>query len=213
MNRPHNKRIKTDAIVSAQLIGDPRDCLTLRMQRLSSVNYFNYWIRNGLLHIPGLCHRIRKAGDLICCLVGVQILTASRTQESILSEFEFLQAWEILSSEIGNGSTLMISVVFAFLIASHIVGKQLPRIVAIIISLSYSLWVFGPLINAHASFLRLHLLSTEYYQLYPNGWLLPETSVVGFFIVGEFPFVIIWLGSLCYMHLTIRKRVPPGSGT
>jgi hypothetical protein len=125
-----------------------------------------------------------------------------------LTEFEFVEAAGIFSGEIGQAPTNMITVIFAYVVAVHFAGKDLSKTVAISISLIYSLWIIGPMINFVFSWNQYMTILDLYHSAYPEGQALRRfLSGKSFIIIVSLaPFIIGWIGSLLYTHRVVRGK-------
>ena len=124
-----------------------------------------------------------------------------------MTEFEFLEAGVLYSERILDSAMNLITVVFAYLAASHFVGRQLPKIVVVSLSIVYSIWIFGTM-AAIAGFLDSTFnVRVQYGLVFPDGWIYPnEPRRVLWFAVSLTPMTLAWFGSLLYLHIIVRGR-------
>jgi hypothetical protein len=125
-----------------------------------------------------------------------------------MTEFETVEAATIYL-ELGVGASMnFVTILFAYLIAAHLVGSTLPKLIAAGISLIYTMFQiihFGGMIgNMQRAAAGGEFLAREY----PNSWaviadvLSLETALV---LIG-LPMLLSWLGSIYYMHFYVRRK-------
>jgi hypothetical protein len=123
-----------------------------------------------------------------------------------MTEYEFLEAGVLYSERVLDSAMNLITVVFAYLAASHFVGRRLPGAVAIGLSSIYSLWILATMV-AIASFLSSGFeVQVQYRNEYSGGWVYPNEPVQEFWLlVSLLPMFLAWIGSLYYLHSIIRR--------
>jgi hypothetical protein len=123
-----------------------------------------------------------------------------------MTEYEFLEAGVLYYERILDSAMNLITVVLAYLAASHFVGERLPRAVAIGLSTIYSLWIVTT-IAAIATFLSSGVdVQVEYQHEYPGGWVYPREPKFEFWLIGSLlPMSLAWIGSLYYLHFVVRR--------
>ena len=122
-----------------------------------------------------------------------------------MTEFELLEAISFTGDKIGGGAMGFVSVVFAYVIAAHFAGKNLSRNVAVFTSIVYTLFLSAPILSATRAILRMAELSARYVNEYPESTLASEVPVEIVLSASLFPLFVGWLGSLLYMHGSVRR--------
>ena len=124
-----------------------------------------------------------------------------------MSEFEFAQTFQFWI-ETGYASyTLMISILFAYLLAGHFVAKQLPKAVAVGMTAVYCLVIAGALLSHLGSQALMDFISVKYSQQYPDGWVVPgrEFALIASLLFGILPAAISIIVGIFYVHFIVRK--------
>ena len=123
-----------------------------------------------------------------------------------MTEYEFLEAGVLYFERILDSAMNLITVVFAYLAASHFVGERLPRAVAVGLSTIYSLWIVMTIASI-ATFLDSALnVQVEYRSEYPGGWVYSREPRFGLWLIGSLlPMLLAWIGSLYYLHFVVRR--------
>ena len=124
-----------------------------------------------------------------------------------MSEFEFAQTFQFWIENAYASYTLMISILFAYLLAGHFVAKQLPKAVAVGMTAVYCLVIAGTLLSHLGSHMMMDLTSIKYSQQYPDGWAVParEFGLNAAFLFGILPASISIAVSIFYVHFIVRK--------
>jgi len=131
-----------------------------------------------------------------------------------MSEFELIEAWGIATAGLGNAGMNIITVVFAYVFAAHLAGKNLSRAAVISVSTIYSLWLVGPFVG-FMNYLNLSNSTTiKYFTLYPDGSSLPAPGNYAIMMVlSAGPYALGWIGSLIFMHAYIRNNISSAPST
>jgi hypothetical protein len=130
-----------------------------------------------------------------------------------MTEFEAFEAM-MMSTELGVGASMnFVALVFAYLVAAFVVGKSLPKGVAIGTSAIYTIFLVPPLNGVVANFARVYEGDRFIRSTNPDSWLLPADPLSLPLLVSLFVFPMIagWLGSLYFMHFYIRRLSDPAS--
>ena len=124
-----------------------------------------------------------------------------------MSEFEFAQTFQFWIENGYASYTLMISILFAYLLAGHFVAKQLPKAVAVGMTTVYCLVIAGTLLSHLGSHMMMDLTSVKYSQQYPDGWAVPggKSDLTAPLIFGILPASISIAVSIFYVHFIVRK--------
>ena len=124
-----------------------------------------------------------------------------------MTEIEFLEAAAIHGQGVTQIPMNMIAVIFAYIIAMYFAGKSLSSFVAVSLSITYSLFLFGPMIAYAQSMYRYCVVVELYGKKFPAGQLLPEIEGPHYFtvIITLAPIFLAWIGSMFYAHLVVRK--------
>lgn len=131
-----------------------------------------------------------------------------------MTEFELIEVWALATEGLGAAGMNIVTVVFAYVIAAHLAGGKFNRLVAVSISVVYSMWLVGPFIG-FISYLNLsHAAAIDYMTMFPDGTAIPDPQNLPVAVVlAAGPYVLGWIGSLMYMHWYIRgnKRLNANS--
>ena len=124
-----------------------------------------------------------------------------------MSEFEFAQIFQFWVEGAYASYTLMISILFAYLLAGHFVAKQLPKAVAVGMTAVYCLVIAGALLSHLGSQALMDFISVKYSQQYPEGWAVPggEFDLTAPLLFGILPAFISIAVSIFYVHFIVRK--------
>ena len=124
-----------------------------------------------------------------------------------MSEFEFAQIFQFWVEGAYASYTLMISILFAYLVAGHFVAKQLPKAVAVGMTTVYCLVIAGTLLSHLGSSMMQQLTSVKYSHQYPEGWAVPggEFDLTAPLLFGILPAFISIVVSIFYVHFVVRK--------
>jgi hypothetical protein len=124
-----------------------------------------------------------------------------------MTEFEYIEVTAIVAQGLGSSILLYFTVLFAYIVSAHFAGKDLPRKMAVGLSLVYSLFIIGPLNSYRFSITYYYQIAEEHAEKFPNSSLiqsLPDSTAADLY-VGLAPLLIGWVASLYYMHSHIRK--------
>lgn len=124
-----------------------------------------------------------------------------------MNKFELIEAWALATEGLGAAGMNIVTVVFAYVLAAHFVGRSLSRRVVVSVSIVYSLWLIGPFVG-FISYLKLaNAVSIDYSTMFPDGEAIPSPQNLPIAIVlAAGPYILGWIGSLIYMHLFVRKK-------
>ena len=124
-----------------------------------------------------------------------------------MSEFEFAQTFQFWIENAYASYTLMISILFAYLLAGHFVAKQLPKAVAVGMTAVYCFVIAGTLLSHLGSHAMMVLTYIKYSQQYPDGWAVPAglPSMIGPLLFGILPALISIAVGIFYVHFIVRK--------
>ena len=129
-----------------------------------------------------------------------------------MTEFEFIQVGEIALNGFASSAMNIVTVIFAYVIAAHFVGKSLSRSAAISISIVYSLWLIPPFGGVYGNLDLGAKNAIEFLSVYPDSYAVnPLESSAIIFAFAIIPLFLGWIGSLIYMHRIIRKNIEDDS--
>ena len=124
-----------------------------------------------------------------------------------MSEFELIEAWYLGGQSLANSFVSSSTVIFAYIVVAHFIGKSLDSKIAIALTALYSLFLVGALGSRVPALAQLYAVALEYSQRYPDGVGLIEHPPLNLlYMVGLMPFVLAWIASICYLHFHIRKQ-------
>ncbi len=127
-----------------------------------------------------------------------------------MTEVEFVEIYYLTAGGMLNNFVVMSTGISAYFVAGHIAGKDLPRIIAVSMTLIYSIFLFAPLTAYYARFEAANSIVREYYLAYPGGWAVPQASslllpnAIGILIVIG-PLFLFWFASIYYVHFYVRR--------
>ena len=114
-----------------------------------------------------------------------------------MSEFEFVEASYLNSSYLATAAMNFVAVFLAYVVAAHFAGKLMSRVVAVSVSIIYSLFLLAPSSTVISASARTLVIRAQYQLQFPDGVLVPAVELtqlqVSVFIIG--PLVMGWLGS------------------
>jgi hypothetical protein len=124
-----------------------------------------------------------------------------------MTEFEYIEATAIMAQLMVSAVLSYFTVLFAYIVSAHFAGKDLPRKMAVGLSLVYSLFIINPLGSYRFSFVYYFQIAEEHAEKFPNSSLIPSLPdlTAWTIYVGLAPLLIGWVASLYYMHFHIRK--------
>ena len=124
-----------------------------------------------------------------------------------MSEFEFLEAVNFVAANLANSAINFFTVFLAYVVAAHFAGKTLSRLVAVCVSIVYTLFLIGPSVGIVNSSITALDLRIHYHIQYPEGVLmsLPSVGIGTLLAFTLVPPLLGWVGSLVYMHAVIRR--------
>ena len=124
-----------------------------------------------------------------------------------MSEFEYYQAVKIASSAIPGASMNFVYLVFAYIVASYLAGKELPRLIAVGASIVFTLSLIGPLAAVVIGVGQSTDLTLEYQLVFPEGTLFRvNVNSVFAYVVTITPLFVGWLASVLFLHCYIRRN-------
>jgi hypothetical protein len=126
-----------------------------------------------------------------------------------MSEFEMFEAL-MMSIELAVVASMnFLAIVIAFLVASYVVGKELPRSIAVGMTICYTLFLLPPFSGTYRNLTRVYEIGEILLVTYPDtvlstrGDLQSATFLVALFLV---PMFAGWLGSIYFLHGHIRGK-------
>ena len=123
-----------------------------------------------------------------------------------MTEFEFLTATDAALGFAVEAARFFFTVFAAYVLAAHFAGKSLSKLVAVLISVLYSLFLTGPIAGIFESIESFAHLQTLYFQQYPDGVIVRRRDFPGtVLLITVAPLVLGWFASLFYMHGYVRK--------
>ncbi len=129
-----------------------------------------------------------------------------------MTEFEFIQVGEIALNGFASSAMNIVTVIFAYVVAAHFVGKSLSRSAAISVSIVYSLWLIVPFGGVYGNLDLGAKNAIEFLRVYPDSYAVnPLESSAIIFAFAIIPLFLGWIGSLIYMHRIIRKYIEDDS--
>ena len=130
-----------------------------------------------------------------------------------LTEFEFFQAIMMAGEGVNMSFIALTTIFFGYLVLSHFAGKELPKHVAVSITVLYSFMSLGALSNWWFALSTLYEVCFLYAEYYPGTTLVPSCSIEPpgseiplLRIANTVPVILCWLGSIWYMHQYVRKE-------
>ena len=125
-----------------------------------------------------------------------------------MTEFEFIQVGEIALNGFASSAMNIVTVIFAYVVAAHFVGKSLSRSAAISISIVYSLWLIVPFGGVYGNLDLGAKNAIEFLSVFPDSYAVnPLEPLAIIFAIAFIPLFLGWIGSLIYMHRIIRKNI------
>ncbi len=125
-----------------------------------------------------------------------------------MTEFEFIQVGEIALNGFASSAMNIVTVIFAYVVAAHFVGKSLSRSAAISISIVYSLWLIVPFGGVYGNLDLGAKNAIEFLSVFPDSYAVnPLGPSAIIFAIAFIPLFLGWIGSLIYMHRIIRKNI------
>ena len=132
-----------------------------------------------------------------------------------MSEFELIQVADMQLDRVMDGYMNFVTILFAYVVACFLVGKNLSRLIAIALTTIYSLAEFGPLLAVFIAVRGLTMTNERYLSNYPDG-MISANSEIGtnfplLFSVPIVPLIVGWTISVFYMHWYTRRPREKGS--
>ena len=127
-----------------------------------------------------------------------------------MTEFEMFEALMMSVELAATASMNFLAIVIAYLVASYVVGRELPREIAVGMTVFYTLFLLPPFSGTYGNLARVYEIGTELLSTYPETVLASEGDLqsagylVALFLV---PMFAGWLGSIYFLHGHIRGRV------
>ena len=127
----------------------------------------------------------------------------------MMNEFEYYQVFNMARSGVPNAAMDFIYLVFAYIIASYLAGKELPRFIAVAASTVYTIALIGPLFGVLIGISQAIQISSEYQLAFPEGGLLQGRVDSWFaYVIAVSPLIVGWLASILFLHIFIRGSKP-----
>ena len=125
-----------------------------------------------------------------------------------MTEIEFAELWFMAAETSYNSHAMLVTSIFAYLLAGHVAGKSIPKGVAVGLSTIVSIYGLTTLASILGSVAHLKTISTNYHQTFPGGFAVPplEYDLSHLLILTATPTVLIWLGAIYYIHFFVRKH-------
>jgi hypothetical protein len=121
-----------------------------------------------------------------------------------MSELEYGELLALMSQGMNTNFLVITSVMFAYVVAGHLVAAQLPKTIAICTTIIYCLFMFAPFLAYSLDFARIHALSVQYHEEYPGGFMVYKTESWAVWMTA-LPMLLGWLGSVYYVHFHVRS--------
>lgn len=124
-----------------------------------------------------------------------------------MTEFEYFEALNMVYTGVPTSAMNFVYLVFAYIVASYLAGKNLPRYIAVSGSIVYTLALIGPFVGVVGGINQIFHIVSEYSLAYPNRNLVQinfQNSFWMYFITLA-PLLIGWFASLLFLHLFIRS--------
>ncbi len=128
-----------------------------------------------------------------------------------MSESELIELLILSQSETAQSVMNLTAIVFAYVLVAYFVGEKLSKAWSIGVSVCYSLFIIPIFMGCMTGVGLTISLASTYVPKYPNGAVVDDyitysESPYLVLIVVLLPIVVGWLGSLLYMHLSVRGR-------
>src|SRR5210317_2058854 len=117
-----------------------------------------------------------------------------------MSEFEYIQAIELLNSAGREYAILLFSVLFAYCLTAYFIGKELPRFAAISLSILYSYYILVIIVGMVGVGVQYRAMVESYIESYSSHTLWVDVTSMTVTWLVVVPYVVAWLGSLVFMH-------------
>lgn len=126
-----------------------------------------------------------------------------------MTEIEFAELWFMAIESGYNTHMMLITSIFAYIVAGHFVGKTVTKGIAVGLTVVFSIFSLNTLLNVFGNVMHLKLISAHYYESFPHGYAVPPVNMsLGLIItVTAAPTIIIWVGAIYYLHFHVRKSV------
>ena len=126
-----------------------------------------------------------------------------------MTEFETFEAIMLALDMAVTASMNFLAIVITYLVAAFVVGKSLPRSVAIGTSAIYTLFLIPPFGGTIGNLRRTYEGGLHLQSEYPDSWtiLIVQSNpdvIIYFFAI---PMFVGWLGSIFYMHRIVRSEI------
>ena len=118
-----------------------------------------------------------------------------------MSGLEIIELLAILRAEVGRATMDFVTVMFGYLVCVHLIGANLSRAKALVLSVVYSIFSFFPMIGTNTSMTHMFAILSEHRADLVRYQELPE-SIVGSGMIALYFLTMIsaWLISLGYMY-------------
>lgn len=124
-----------------------------------------------------------------------------------MTEFEILKLADIYLTRMAVASMDITTVFFAYVVCAFLAGSKIRRLLAVGVSVMYSLFLLGPTAVLFTGSRYLATTYQQYNTLFPHGafpawtdssWVITTLPIV--------PVILAWITSLIYMHAYVRER-------
>ena len=127
-----------------------------------------------------------------------------------MSEFEYYEAL-MMSVELSALAAMnYLAIVAMYLIAAYVAGNKLPRSIAVVTTLIYSMFLIPPFVGTLGNMRRAFQVGGEAQMVFPESVLFGGAgSVVTFgayLLLFGFPMIAGWIGSIYFMHKYARNE-------
>ena len=124
-----------------------------------------------------------------------------------MGEAETLEIFYMQAQVLQSMGMDALSIFFAYVICTHLVGKNLSRPIAVGLTIIYSVFFGGQLVGIFATTGQLSATAYTYMAAFPEnpyGFDSSALSTMGF-VSGLLPLVCGWIASVLYMHAYVRR--------
>ena len=123
-----------------------------------------------------------------------------------MSEFEYIETTMILTEFMRNAAMDFVTVFFAYCVCAYLVGKSLPKIVAVGVTIVYIAFLLNPVFGIIGITENLIQLSERESEAFPDNFLFADGSPgIAFRAVTLFVPILAWASSILYMHAWVRS--------
>ena len=123
-----------------------------------------------------------------------------------MSELEYGELLALIAQGMNTNFLIITSVMFAYVVAGHLVAAQLPRPIVVGTTVIYCFFMLAPFLGYFWDYARIHALSIQYHEEYPGGFVVYKTESWGVWLT-VLPMLLGWLGSVYYVHFHVRSAL------